>query len=59
MFHLGHLHGAGGLAGTALVVVLTGWVILPLTLLILALRSSPAPAVHRQNADTFDRASLR
>jgi hypothetical protein len=37
-FHLGHLHGASGPAATALVVVLVGWVLLPLALLVIALR---------------------
>jgi hypothetical protein len=58
VFHLGHLHGGGGLAGTALVVVLTGWVVLPLTLLVLALRTSPAPAAPGRTASTSERVSF-
>jgi hypothetical protein len=38
VFHLGHLHGVSGPAATALVVVLVGWVLLPLALLVIALR---------------------
>ena len=44
VFHLGHLHGAGGAAGTALVVVLAGSVALPVALLVAALRR-PRPHV--------------
>ena len=40
VLHLGHLHGAGGPAATALVVVLAGSVVLPLTLLVVDLRPS-------------------
>ena len=36
VFHLGHLHGAGGPAATVLVVVLAGSVVLPLALLVVA-----------------------
>ncbi len=60
LFHLGHLHGADGLTGTALVVLLTGWVVLPLTLLILTLRNSVTPeAVRRRDGSTPDRAAVR
>ena len=38
VFHLGHLDGAGASAATALVVVLAGSVVLPLGLLVVALR---------------------
>jgi len=57
VFHFGHLHGAGGLVGAALVAVLVGTVVLPLTLVVLALNSSPAPTVLRRSSS--DRASLR
>ena len=40
LFHLGHLHGAGGPASTVLVVVLAGSVALPLALLAATLRGS-------------------
>lgn len=43
VFHLGHLQGAGGPASTVLVVVLTGSVVLPLALLVIALRQGAAP----------------
>jgi hypothetical protein len=43
VFHLGHLQGAGGPAATVLVVVLTGSVVLPLALLVIALRRQPEP----------------
>jgi hypothetical protein len=39
-FHLGHLDGAGAAAATALVVVLAGSVVLPLALLVVALRTA-------------------
>ena len=42
VFHLGHLHGAGPLAAAGLVVVLVGAVLLPLGLLVLALRTPHA-----------------
>jgi hypothetical protein len=41
-FHLGRLHGLGGPGATVLVVVLTGSVVLPLALLVVALRRRPA-----------------
>ena len=44
MFHLGHLHGASGPTPTVLVVVLVGSVVLPLALLVVALRRRLAPA---------------
>jgi hypothetical protein len=44
MFHLGHLHGASGPTATVLVVVLVGSVVLPLALLVVALRRRLAPA---------------
>jgi hypothetical protein len=40
VFHLGHLDGAGAAAATALVVVLAGSVVLPLALLVVALRTA-------------------
>jgi hypothetical protein len=40
VFHLGHLDGAGAPAATALVVVLAGSVVLPLALLVVALRTA-------------------
>jgi hypothetical protein len=40
VFHLGHLDGAGAAAATALVVVLAGSVVLPLALLMVALRTA-------------------
>jgi hypothetical protein len=40
VFHLGHLDGAGASAATALVVVLAGSVVLPLALLVVALRTA-------------------
>jgi hypothetical protein len=40
VFHLGHLDGAGALTATALVVVLAGSVVLPLALLVVALRTA-------------------
>jgi hypothetical protein len=40
VFHLGHLDGAGAAAATALVVVLVGSVVLPLALLVVALRTA-------------------
>ena len=43
-FHLEHLHGADVPAATALVVVLTGSVALPLALLAVALHRRPLPA---------------
>lgn len=43
VFHVSHLHGLGGPEATALVAVLTGSLVLPLTLLVVALRG-PAPA---------------
>jgi hypothetical protein len=44
VFHLGHLHGASGPTATVLVVVLVGSVVLPLALLVVALRRRLAPA---------------
>jgi hypothetical protein len=44
VFHLGHLHGASGPPATVLVVVLVGSVVLPLALLVVALRRRLAPA---------------
>ena len=41
VFHLGHLHGAGGPAAAALLAVLAGSVVLPLALLPVALRRRP------------------
>jgi hypothetical protein len=47
VFHLGHLHGLGGPPAAALVAVLTGSVVLPLTLLVVALRDlAPAAAIR-------------
>jgi hypothetical protein len=43
-FHLQHLHGAGGPAATALVVVLVSSVALPLALLAVAVRCLPPSA---------------
>jgi hypothetical protein len=43
VFHLGHLHGAGGVAATVLVVLLAGSVLVPLTLLGLALLELAGP----------------
>jgi hypothetical protein len=40
VFHLGHLDGAGASAATALVVVLAGSVLLPVALLVVALRTA-------------------
>jgi hypothetical protein len=40
VFHLGHLDGASAAAATALVVVLAGSVVLPLALLVVALRTA-------------------
>jgi len=40
VFHLGHLDGASGSAATALVVVLAGSVLLPVALLVVALRTA-------------------
>ena len=40
VFHLGHLDGAGAAAATALVVDLAGSVVLPLALLVVALRTA-------------------
>jgi hypothetical protein len=42
VFHLGHLSGAGGPAGTVLAVLLTGSVVLPLALLVVVLWHRPA-----------------
>ena len=47
VFHLGHLHGLGGPAATVLVVVLAGSVVLPLALLVVALRRRPATSPRR------------
>jgi hypothetical protein len=44
VFHLGHLHGASGPTTTVLVVVRMGSVVLPLALLVVALRRRLAPA---------------
>jgi hypothetical protein len=41
VFHLGHLDGASGTEATVLVVLLAGSVILPLALLVVALRRRP------------------
>jgi hypothetical protein len=47
VFHLVHLHGLGGPAAAALVGVLTASVVLPLTLLAVALRGlAPAAAIR-------------
>jgi hypothetical protein len=45
VFHLGHLHGASGAEATVLVVLLTGSVALPLTLLALAVTGRPTGQV--------------
>ncbi len=49
VFHLGHLDGAGGPAATALVVVLAGSVLLPLALLVVALRRPSALVTSTRN----------
>jgi len=53
-FHLGHLHGLSGTTAMVLVVVLAGSVLLPLALLVVALRHppslSPSPRLDREGA---------
>ena len=56
VFHLGHLHGLGGPASAALVAVLTASVVLPLTLLAVALRGL-APAAANRAPDQVGRAT--
>lgn len=43
VFHLGHLHGLGGPEATVLVAVLAASVVVPLALLVAALRRRPEP----------------
>jgi hypothetical protein len=51
VFHLWHLHGASGPAATVLMVVLAGSVLLPLALLVVALRRRAAPATSTRERE--------
>jgi hypothetical protein len=48
VFHLGHLNGVSGPAATVLPALLVGSVVLPLAMLVGALRPRPAPATSTQ-----------
>ena len=50
MFHLGHLDDATGTEATVLVVLLAGSVLLPLALLVVALRRGPPPATSPRDS---------